>query len=121
MKIKKENTALIIVDRQEDFAEEQFHKSDVETIMNSYHQLLGDRQMDVYNFSSGAFGKTLPELNKYLKSVENVSYMKKKPTMDSCFTNRNLLESLVERGTDNLIVTGISGHIVLNQLHKWVR
>ena len=106
--MNEKNTALIIVDMQKDFAEEQFITSDIARIIESYKELFANKSIPTYNFTSKAFGNTIPELKDYLSKVKDVTYLTKSPIVDSCFTNRKLLESLIEKGIDNVIVSGIS-------------
>lgn len=103
----KENTGIIVVDMQKNILKE-FEKQEVKNLQRAYRKLLKyaqENQIKIYNCIAPGFGGTIETINKY----QTIPTFEKKKKTNSCFTAPRLLETLIQNGEDNLIITGICG------------
>lgn len=105
--MNNKNTALIVVDPQKEFAQ-AFDSYDIKIMSEANNSLISyceKNKIPVYLAVSPDFGnEIIPSMKN---SLANAVKIPKPKCIDSAFSNKKLLESLIKDGSDNLIITGI--------------
>jgi len=108
--MKKETTALIIVDIQEGF-KDFFYEGEFDKMVNKNKMLIQyakENGILTYNFKSPEFGETVEEIRRAMRGHSSGKTLSKKIEPDSCFTRRGFNEELIEKGIEDIIIAGLS-------------
>jgi nicotinamidase-related amidase len=110
--LKKEKSALLLIDIQERILDVQFYKDNLLT--NSLKLIKGFKALNLPIFYTEQYPKGLGETALYLKpELENITAIQK--LSFSCFGAENLFDELNNKKIKQIVVAGIEAHVCVQQ------